>query len=204
MYKPKFSLPILFAVLVVAFAAPLLGHVSINPATAQAGDQHILFYLRAPVEKDIPMVELGLEMDQAWRDNGGGVNSFQDIPGLETQVEFDDEGRVERVWWTGGGATGKTHRMVFMSLDLPEKPGDYPFRAWQKYSDGSVVWWNEDRGDGSERVRNPYPFVRVTSPPMLTAGLVQVGSTAIALLALAITLISFRNVQRHLQSHDDN
>ena len=193
MQKPKFSPLIMVVVLMVAVTGPLFGHVSFNPSTAQAGVQHMLFYIRAPVEKDIPMVELGLEMDQEWRNNGGDVNSFQDIPGLDTHVEWDDEGKVERVWWTGDGATRPTHRMVYMSLDIPEKPGVYPFKSWQKYTDGSVVWWNEPRGESGERVANPYPIVTVKQAPILTAEAIHVGSRADALLALAISLLSFRS-----------
>ena len=59
MQKPKFSPLIMVVVLMVAVTGPLFGHVSFNPSTAQAGVQHMLFYIRAPVEKDIPMVELG-------------------------------------------------------------------------------------------------------------------------------------------------
>ncbi len=85
--------------------------------------------------------------------------------------------------------------MIYFTLTIPEKPGVYPFKSWRKYSDGSVVWWNEPRGEG---VQTPYPIVTVERPPILTAGgVVQVGSTTIALLALAISLLSFKNNRRN-------
>ena len=190
----KISSLMVTSILVAVLAAPLFGHVSVNPRTSAAGIHHKLFYLRAPVEKEIPVVELGIEVSQEWRDNGGDLNSFQDIPGMKLHVEFDDAGKVERVWWTGEGAVVETFQMVYMSMNVPEEPGVYPFKAWQKYTDGSVVWWNEARG---RDVANPYPVVTVTRPSFLTAGLVQVGSSAIALLALAISLISFRNHRKN-------
>ena len=149
------------------------------------------------MEKSIPVVELGMEVSQEWRDNGGDVNSFQDIPGMDLHVEFDDAGKVERVWWTGEGAIVETFQMIYMSMNVPEKPGLYPFNAWQKYTDGSVVWWNEARGQG---VANPYAAVQVTEAPFLTAGVVQVSSSAIAVLALAISLLAFRNGRKNNHS----
>ena len=180
--------------LVVALATPLFGHISVNPRTSEAGIHHKLFYIRAPVEKEIPVVEFGVVVSEEWRQNGGDLNSFQDIPGMDLHVEFDDEGKVERVWWTGEGAINETFQMVYVSMNVPEEPGVYPFIGWQKYTDDSVVWWNEPRG---EDVENPYPVVTVTNPPLLTAGAVQVGSSAIALVALAIALLSLRNHRRN-------
>lgn len=185
---------LLALIIVGASAVPLFGHVSVNPRTTEAGIHHKVFFIRAPVEKSIPVVELGLEVSQEWRDNGGDINSFQDIPGMKLHVEFDDAGKVERVWWTGEGAVVETFQMIYMSMNVPEKPGAYGFNAWQKYTDGSVVWWNEPRGQG---VANPYPMVQVTEPPFLTAGVVQVSSSAIAVLALAISLLAFRNGRKN-------
>ena len=54
--------------------------------------------------------------------------------------------------------------MIFMRVNVPDKPGTYPFVSWQKYTDGSVVWWNEPRGPG---VSYPFPTVRVEQAPSL-------------------------------------
>ena len=96
MQRHKLGSLILASIIWVAFAVPLFGHSSVNPRSAQAGIDHKIFYVRAPVEKEIPVVELGFEVSQEWRENGGDVNSFQDIPGLELHVDFDDDGKVER------------------------------------------------------------------------------------------------------------
>jgi uncharacterized protein YcnI len=185
---------VVLSLLVLVLVVPLFGHVSVNPRTTEAGIHHKIFYIRAPVEKEIPVVEIGVEVSEEWRQNGGDLNSFQDIPGMDLHVDFDDDGKVERVWWTGEGAVVETFQMFYVSMNVPEKAGVYPFKSWQKYTDGSVVWWNEPRG---EDVANPYPVVTVTRPPFLTAGMVQVGSSAIALLALSISLLSFRNHRKN-------
>ena len=77
--------------LIVALATPLFGHISVNPRTSEAGIHHKLFYVRAPVEREIPVVELGIEVSEEWRRNGGDLNSFQDVPGMDLHVEFDVE-----------------------------------------------------------------------------------------------------------------
>ena len=194
MQKHTFGSLIVATIILVAFAVPLLGHASVNPRTARAGIHHKIFYVRAPVEKEIPVVELGFEVSQEWRDNGGDVNSFQDIPGYELHVDFDDDGKVERFYWSGTQAVKETFQMVYLSMNVPEEPGLYPFKSWQKYTDGSVVWWNEPRGEG---VQNPYPAVTVEAPPILTAGVVQASATAIALVALGISLLAFRNGRKN-------
>ncbi len=195
MQKHKLGSLILASIILVACAVPLFGHTSVNPRTAQAGIHHKIFYVRAPVEKEIPVVELGFEVDEEWRRNGGDVNSFQDIPGLELHVDFDDDGKVERFYWTGSRAVMETFQMIYVSMNVPEEPGVYPWKSWQKYTDGSVVWWNEPRGEG---VQNPYPVVTVEPPPILTAGVFQVSATAIALVALALSLLAFRNGRKNL------
>ncbi len=194
MQTSKLASLLLTFILLAAFSVPLLAHASVNPRTAPAGVHHMLFYVRAPVEQAIPVIELGFEVSEEWRKNGGDVNSFQDIPGWTLHVEFDDEGKVERFFWTDGEAPRETFQMIHVSMNVPEKPGEYPFIAWQKYADGKVVQFNERRGEG---VEFPYPIVTVESPPILTAGIVQGTSIAIALFALAISLLSFRGRKNH-------
>jgi uncharacterized protein YcnI len=189
MRTSKLASLLLTLVLLAAFSLPLLAHASVNPRTAPAGVHHMLFYVRAPVEQAIPVIELGYEVSEEWRNNGGDVNSFQDMPGWTLHVEFDDEGKVERFFWTDGEAPRETFQMVYVSMNVPEEPGEYPFIAWQKYADGKVVRFNEPRGEG---VEFPYPIVTVESTPILTAGTVQVSAIAIALIALAISLLSFK------------
>jgi len=193
----RLSFSISICLLGLAVTTQLFGHVSVNPRTAEAGVHHQLFFIRAPVEKEIPVVELGVEVDEEWRRNGGDLNSFQDIPGWDIHVEFDEEGKVERVFWTGEGAVNETFQMIYLSMNVPEEPGVYPFKSWQKYTDGSVVWWNEPRG---EDVENPYPVVTVEGKPLLSGGLVQVGSTGIAVLALVLAALSFRHNRREVES----
>ncbi len=193
--------PMVALIVLTAFSVPLMAHISVNPRTSEAGIHHKLFYIRAPVEKAIPVTELGFEVSEEWRNNGGDVNSFQHVPGWDLNVEFDDEGKVTKVFWTGGEAPRETFMMFYMSMNVPEEPGVYPFKAWQKWEDGSELWFNEPRGEGVEA---PYPTVTVETAedsapvissegePFLSVGMIHVGSAAVALLALAISMVSLK------------
>jgi hypothetical protein len=193
------------SIILAAFSVPLMAHISVNPRiTSEVGVHHKLFFIRAPVEKAIPVIELGFEVSEEWRNNGGDVNSFQHVSGWDLNVEFDDEGKVAKVFWTGGSAPRETFMMFYMSMNVPETPGVYPFKAWQKWEDGSELLFNEPRGEGveapyptvtvEEAVEAPYPTVTMEEGGgFLTAGMVQIGAIAIALCALAISLVSLRN-----------
>ncbi len=107
------------------------------------------------------------------------------------------------------GQAAKLQRSLFDVLHEHEcagTPGVYPFKAWRKWEDGSELWFNEPRCEGVEA---PFPTVTVEeavespSPTdtvkeggdFLPVGMVQIGSTAIALCALTISLYSIRSRQ---------
>jgi hypothetical protein len=51
---------VLFILMILAVSVPLMAHISVNPrTTSEVGIHHKLFYIRAPVEKAIPVIELG-------------------------------------------------------------------------------------------------------------------------------------------------
>ena len=82
-----------------AFPAPIFAHIAIFPQTVEAGVRHASFYIRAPVEKDIPVVELGFEIDEQWIENGGDL-TFQNVTDWQLHVELDGQERLKKVYWT--------------------------------------------------------------------------------------------------------
>ena len=194
---------ILAAAMSLADVRFAMAHVTVNPRKAEPETRHQMFYLRAPVEKEIPVVELGLEVDEAWRKNGGDLNSFELTAGWNLHVEKDDAGKVKRVFWDGGQAPAETFQLVNISMNTPKQPGKYPFKAWQKYSDGSVVWWNERPAEGQGQneggsVENPYSVVEIVAKSDQEsrsrtpggAGALQYGALALALAALLVSFVS--------------
>ncbi len=204
MYTARWSALVFVFILLSASTGPVLGHVSVRPGSVEAGVEHVLFFFRPPLQKEVPMVEFGIEIDEEWLKNGGRLNSFEEITGWDLHTELDEQEKVKRVYWNGEeavkilygdrdakrAAVGETFQMIHVSMNIPEKPGRYAFKFWQKYSDGSVVRWNEP---GAQGAKNPYSRVTVKRKPLLTAGIVHTSAVTIALLALAMSLLSFRN-----------
>ena len=68
--RTNLFLILLAAAICTVFPTSLFAHVALFPQTTQAGARHESFYIRAPVEKDIPVVELGFEVNEVWIENG--------------------------------------------------------------------------------------------------------------------------------------
>jgi uncharacterized protein YcnI len=181
-------------------------HVAIFPRTFQAGSRHDAFYIRAPVEKEIPVVELGVEVEESWRNNGGEVADFEEIPGWKQHVELDEKGKIKKAYWQAvpgnSGTVPTTFQMIWARVSMPNEPGEYRFPAWQKYADGSVVRWNESRGEGQEP-DNPAPIVVITPKPVSTASAAPERFSITGLLsmfafpvALAALVVAIRNQRR--------
>ncbi len=49
------------------FAAELFAHVGLAPRRGISGTHHVAFAVRAPVEKDIPTVELKILIPPEWK-----------------------------------------------------------------------------------------------------------------------------------------
>ncbi len=189
------------AVICALFPTSLFAHVAIFPQTIEAGARHQNFYIRAPVEKDIPVVEMGFEVDERWLENRGSFD-FQQVADWDLHVELDQDERVQKAWWTAKeeGAGPGTFQLIFMRANVPRTPGVYQFVAWQKYSDGSVVWWNEVRGE--EGVTSPYAEVTVEAEPLFAAGPLQLSAAAFAFLALGVALYSLATVRKLLAAEN--
>ena len=77
------------------------------------------------------------------------------MPGWEYQLE-EEAGVVRAITWSGG-EIGETEFQEFdVQGKTPEEAGEYPWRAFQTYEDGSVVEWV-----GPEDAEEPASVVRV-------------------------------------------
>ena len=74
------------------FAAQAFAHVSLNPRQGISGTHHVAFSVRAPVEKDIPTVELKILIPPEWKDAGGQVDRVELDPLWDVGVERADRG----------------------------------------------------------------------------------------------------------------
>jgi len=134
------------------FAAQAFAHVSINPRRAISGTHHVGFFVRAPVEKDIPTVELKILIPPEWKEAGGQVDSVELDPLWDVSVERDEDDWIKSVTWSGAEAPDFTFIQFNVMITMPKLTGMQQIKAYQKYSDGSVVAWVEDRsGEGVEK-----------------------------------------------------
>jgi LPXTG-motif cell wall-anchored protein len=62
------------------------------------------------------------------------------VPGWEHTFQ-EDGGVVRAVTFSGGEIRPREFQQFLVQAQAPEKPGEYPWKAFQTYDDGSVVEW---------------------------------------------------------------
>ena len=132
------------------FASQAFAHVALLPRRGITGARHVAFAVRAPVEKEIPTVELKIIIPPEWKEAGGELSVVELDPLWDVTFEKDEDGWKKSVTWSGAEAPRGTFIQFNIILTLPELTGLQPIKAYQKYSDGSVVAWIEERGPGVE------------------------------------------------------
>ncbi len=142
------------------FAAEALAHVSLTPRQGISGTHHVSFTVRAPVEKDIPTVELKILIPPEWKDAGGQVDRVELDPLWDVSIERDEDNWIKSVTWSGAEAPDFSFIQFNVIITLPKLTGMQQIKAYQKYSDGSVVAWVEDRNE--EGVEKPAAGVMLT------------------------------------------
>ncbi len=136
------------------FMVQALAHVGLLPRRGVSGTHHVAFSVRAPVEKDSPTVELKIEIPSEWKEAGGQVDRVEYNPNWQIEIERDQDEWIKTVRWYGNEAPDYSFIQFGLIITLPELEGVQQIKAWQKYSDGSVVAWIEDRSEGGT-VENP-------------------------------------------------
>jgi len=142
------------------FAAEAFAHVSLTPRRGISGTHHVAFSVRAPVEKDIPTVELKILIPPEWKDAGGQVDRVELDPLWDVSIERDEDNWIKSVTWSGAEAPDFSFIQFNVIITLPNLTGVQQIKAYQKYSDGSVVAWVEDRNE--EGVEKPAAGVMLT------------------------------------------
>jgi uncharacterized protein len=155
--------------LALAIPAAAQAHVTLQPASAPAGE-YTRLDVRVPNERDdAPTTKVDLQLP-----DGFAAASFEPAPGwtvkvtkakLATPIQTDDgeitEG-VKQITWTADSEKDGIPPGAFedfgLSVQIPGKAGDkLTFKALQTYGGGEVVRWI-----GAEDSDNPAPVVSVT------------------------------------------
>ncbi len=142
-------------------ASPLVSHtfahVAIFPREAVSGSRHHFFEVRAPVEEGVPTVELKIEIPAEWKEAGGQVDRVEYNPNWQVDIQRDEDNWIQAITWHGGEAPSYAYIHFGMIITLPDLTGMQQVKAWQKYADGKVVAFIEDRNQ--EGALNPKPGI---------------------------------------------
>jgi uncharacterized protein YcnI len=139
------------AFLTLAVSAPAWAHVVVSPEEVAAGDYATLT-VSVPTEKEVPTTEIRVEVP-----DGFILSGVQPVPGWDYSFE-EDGGLITAITWSGGEIKPNEFQQFLLQAQAPEEPGDYPWKAFQTYQDGSVVEWT-----GPPDAEEPAPVVAVVS-----------------------------------------
>src|SRR5215211_1230397 len=135
----------------LAVSAPAWAHVVVSPEKVTAGDYETLT-VSVPTEKEIPTTEIRVEVPEGFL-----LSGVQPVPGWEHTFE-EDGGVVTAVTFSGGEIRPREFQQFLVQAQAPEEPGEYPWKAFQTYKDGSVVEWT-----GAPDSEEPASVVEVVS-----------------------------------------
>jgi uncharacterized protein YcnI len=135
----------------LAVSAPAWAHVVVSPEVVTAGDYETL-NVSVPTEKEIPTTEIRVEVPEGFL-----LSGVQPVPGWKHAFE-EDGGVVRAVTFSGGEIGPREFQQFLVQAQAPEEPGEYPWKAFQTYEDGSVVKWT-----GPPNSEEPASVVEVVS-----------------------------------------
>lgn len=149
----------------VLLASPLLvsAHSTVSPSESGTS-KYENFSLGVPVEKAMPTIAVRLLIP----DGLTRVTPFVK-PGWTISVTKTGEGETERVTeirWTGGSIPVGQKDVFLFTARTPDKDASLAWKAYQTYSDGTVVPWDRDpkSAPGPDgKVANPYSVTEVSA-----------------------------------------
>lgn len=131
-----------------------LAHVVVSPKQANVSE-FTRFSVGVPVEKDIPTTAVRLVIPEGLEYVTPNVKTGWNI----TTVKSGDgeEVKITEITWSGGQIpVGQREEFVF-NAKVPATEVDLNWKAYQTYSDGSIVSWDQDQGD------RPYSTTKIVN-----------------------------------------
>jgi uncharacterized protein YcnI len=173
MYQRATAVSGLAALIISLAASAASAHVTANPNIAAPGSYSKISF-RVPNEEpkaDTTKVEIDLPMDHPI-----ASVSVRPLPGwdvkvekakLATPIKSDDAETTEavsKITWSGGTIAPDQFQEFDVSLGpLPTNTDRLMFTATQTYSNGDVVKWDQDPGNGGQEPEHPAPTVRLVA-----------------------------------------
>lgn len=127
---------------VVAFSAtlPVAAHVTVKPAEAiTAGFQ--TFTVSVPNEKEIPTVSVKIAIPD-------GVEHVSPTQKSGWTIAIEkDAGEIRSITWKDGSIAKDLRDEFAFSAQVPDEATELHWKAYQTYSDGTVVSWDQASSD---------------------------------------------------------
>ncbi len=126
-------------------------HIVVSPEEAPA-DKYQKFAVSVPTEKDIPTTKIRVEVPEGFTATG-----VQPVPGWQHEFERD-QGVINAITWSDGKMGPEEFQEFALQARTPKDTGEYAWKAYQTYEDGSVVEWT-----GPPDAEEPASVVRVVT-----------------------------------------
>lgn len=134
------------------FGSMASAHVTVNPATSQAGAWET-YTVKVPVEEKIATTKFTLKMPP-----GVQFMSYQPVSGWNFSTEKDQKGNVKSITFESAGEgilPGQFQQFIFVAKN-PDKAENAAWDAFQYYKDGSIVEWT-----GEEKEKAPHSITKI-------------------------------------------
>jgi uncharacterized protein YcnI len=147
----------LFGLSIFAYVGIADAHVTVWPKESQVGAWE-KYTVRVPSEKDSNTVKVKLEFPK-----GVNVETVEPEPGWDYRFIKGNDGRNVAIEWSATAGGIKPHEfMEFAFIGAnPKEPGEVAWKAYQTYSDGSVVEWT-----GTPDSKTPASVTKITATPV--------------------------------------
>lgn len=131
-----FTISVLGAITLFAGAAS--AHVNVQPQETSQGKYEV-FTVRVPSENE----EVQTTKVQVKFSEEVNITRFEPKPGWTYEVQKDDTGKITSVTWTteGKGLSSTEFGQFNMQGKVADDAKEIIWKAYQTYSDGSVVEW---------------------------------------------------------------
>lgn len=134
------TLALMTALLLPVASAHATVRTEAGLAESRAGASET-YRLNVPTEKEISTTEVRLVVPA-----GLTITRFQATPGFTRTVRTDANGLITEVTWRGRIGPVEYARFFFQARN-PAGAGTLSWKVYQKYSDGSVVPWDDSDPD---------------------------------------------------------
>lgn len=132
------------AAVTLGFSNSAFAHVTVKPAEV-VSSAYQTFTVNVPNEKAMPTVSVKVLIP-------GDIKNATPTQKAGWQIVKESEGSGEdmkttSITWQGGSITDGTRDEFTFSAKAPEKVTELQWKAYQTYSDGTVVAWDQESSD---------------------------------------------------------